>query len=966
MREISRNISTVHKELRKQIQPVMSGERNCTMMLLDNLAYPQWASIDCNAKLLLDSVCVVQKSSHKSANQNTTSGKFHCKQKDSVQFKNTCYTLFWFSGIFSRKKKSEKPHLELVSLKTLTMLEFLFVAVNGQLTPIFTLHHHPEHLFRVTYTKYFSRLFFYAQPIKITGNTTACGFFMEKSKTVEPDISPVFGNVHKCTNEVYISGISVDSGHVDCPADTSDESDSGRKQDKCSPLHHKSLETETKYKCVHFVKTLCPKNFLAIVLFTCKSGKAVSKQFVDDLISDCGADAEDEHFYKSLLLSGIQYKCNISAQIPCVSGHNRCHSVDDICVYKLDEFNILVPCRNGGHMQECQNFTCNAKYKCPSSYCLPFGYVCNGIWDCPNGDDEKIIMCNKKGNCIGMFQCKNSHICIHLREICDNQLDCIQGDDEFLCALHNISCPGFCKCLYFAVACENATKVIGLRIHSPFLSLYIKETPITNPHFLQTWTETIIITLINNSLYTFCDVVSNHPCLTTLNIKHNSLCFLSTDCFCNISKLKLLELSHNQIGVIRTKAFRNLPAVHFLNLSNNNLCDLGNDIFFQVGGLKHVSILSNLFPVYINRKTFLHTKIKLLESNDHHICCTLPEQTLCSVKMPWYASCSRLLPSLSMVVPLSTITAVILLTNMASVGFAAHSIKLSKGKNDKTIFELFSLFINSSDTLCGVYFLILLCFHAHYKDKFFLHENLWQNSWSCLIVFMLSFLFSISSPIYLMLFAISRLMVILYPFDSQFKETSFVKRHLIVSLCVCLTLTLIVGVAYQLVYSAIPTNLCLPLVDPTNTNIIMKILTIFITLSQVIATIVITIAYSSAIWQRQYNKAKISQSKSKSSSSMVVQLLILTLSNISCWIPSGIIYFTSMLLETYPTDMVIWTTIVVLPINSIINPAVFVTLYIKSLWQARADQANQAVPLVPASVPLPAPHVTFLSAPVAP
>jgi hypothetical protein len=37
------------------------------------------------------------------------------------------------------------------------------------------------------------------------------------------------------------------------------------------------------------------------------------------------------------------------------------------------------------------NFTCPHNYiKCPSSYCIPFHYVCNGNADCPDGYDEKL------------------------------------------------------------------------------------------------------------------------------------------------------------------------------------------------------------------------------------------------------------------------------------------------------------------------------------------------------------------------------------------------------------------------------------------------------------------------------------------------------------------------------------------------------------------------------------------------
>ncbi len=65
-----------------------------------------------------------------------------------------------------------------------------------------------------------------------------------------------------------------------------------------------------------------------------------------------------------------------------------------------------------------------------------------------------------------------------------------------------------------------------------------------------------------------------------------------------------------------------------------------------------------------------------------------------------------------------------------------------------------------------------------------------------------------------------------------------------------------------------------------------------------------------------------------------------------------------MLLHTYPTGMVMWTTIVVMPINSIINPVVFVALYVKTLLQEKADPGSHVVALAPVPALTPASDFT--------
>ena len=72
----------------------------------------------------------------------------------------------------------------------------------------------------------------------------------------------------------------------------------------------------------------------------------------------------------------------------CLKGHSKCFNLTDICIYQLNANKYMTPCRNGCHLQSCKNFECNMKFKCTESYCIPWTYVCDGKWDCSEGDDE--------------------------------------------------------------------------------------------------------------------------------------------------------------------------------------------------------------------------------------------------------------------------------------------------------------------------------------------------------------------------------------------------------------------------------------------------------------------------------------------------------------------------------------------------------------------------------------------------
>lgn len=49
----------------------------------------------------------------------------------------------------------------------------------------------------------------------------------------------------------------------------------------------------------------------------------------------------------------------------------------------------------------------------------------------------------------------------------------------------------------------------------------------------------------------------------------------------------------------------------------------------------------------------------------------------------------------------------------------------------------------------------------------------------------------------------------------------------------------------------------------------------------------------------------------------------MTTTNAICWLPSSAIYITSVIMDTYPTSLLIWNAILINPLNSVINPLIF-------------------------------------------
>ncbi len=477
-------------------------------------------------------------------------------------------------------------------------------------------------------------------------------------------------NTFQCISGHIISILSVCDGVLNCGQnDKSDESICSCTHDtnikntcrlicdksdscKCSIMYYRTHDG----KCHQYIQqsnifgnTNSGRNF------TCES-QILDIALMNDLVSDCGESADDEHTLKDVLINHNAHECPKPSQISCRTGHNSCFDVTDICVYRLNSFKHLIPCRTGEHMEDCTDFECNLKYKCPGYYCIPFSYLCDGKWDCPDVSDErKKHNCGYNRKCKNMFHCSSSQICVHFEDVCDGFMDCPLQDDEFVCTLKYVSCPMNCKC----------------------------------------------------------------------------------------------------------------------------------------------------------------------------------------------------------------------------------------------------------------------------------HEIIWRESTACLFIFGLSFLFSTVSPFTLLFMSVSRLMVVLHPLDTDFKETSFVRKCVFVPLAILLTLSSLVVLMYKIFFNKLPTTLCLPFIDPTDTIWFVKFLTVLVFVVQVICSLVIGVMYVKLVRHLQKKEKSIRKSKSHSNTGLIVQLIVITSSNMLCWIPSGILYLTSLFVSRYPTDMLIWTAITATPINSIINPIVFLVTSIR-------------------------------------
>ncbi|CAG9765567.1 unnamed protein product [Ceutorhynchus assimilis] len=74
----------------------------------------------------------------------------------------------------------------------------------------------------------------------------------------------------------------------------------------------------------------------------------------------------------------------------------------------------------------------NNQFRCSSGQCILSAWLCDGSYDCPNGEDEQ--HCEESGNCgIGQYKCVNDGSCISRSLVCNGVPDCPDHTDEAFC-----------------------------------------------------------------------------------------------------------------------------------------------------------------------------------------------------------------------------------------------------------------------------------------------------------------------------------------------------------------------------------------------------------------------------------------------------------------------------------------------------------------------------------------------------
>ena len=642
-------------------------------------------------------------------------------------------------------------------------------------------------------------------------------------------------------------------------------------------------------------------------LYNCSNLVQIDKRLVNDLVPDCPDSTDEMVFLINSSSFRHEYNCPQSNMLECYPGHSKCFTKDQVCLYNIDEATYTVTvCRNGKHLENCEYKACSKSYKCLRSYCIPYQYICDGKWDCWNGEDESV--CSAR-HCTHLFKCSHSSACLPLDLICDKFIDCNHGDDEYICMV----CPDMCTCLGYAIQCRYIVIDISFNVLREYLFVDIAFSIFQSFFSLQ---NVSIALLSQNSISSLWRILTDEQYhhLKLLDIRKNLISKLTNPLkYIKLHLLVSLNFSQNIISKIEDYSFNNFKSVNVLDLSNNKISVLKPGTLNGLIKLKMLNLQRN--PLYVVRlATFVNLPLKFVVTEHIQVCCiTRTQNANCSYQLQHKFLCGKLLKNSFFIVVSGTQSIFIVFSNIFFLSYYVLCAKHENRGYRRNKFTVSLFILHLFNFIFGFYLGIIITKSILKGELFIEIYQSWKCGWICYSLSAMSLLSILIHSVVTLQISIIRYIAVKYPFKIR---VCIVKLE---SLLLKLILGLLVISCMLTITSKYTQNQCIssPLCNffgHFNQLLIEKCVTILIATVLIICSLVISLL-SYSTFKVQYTCTDGAKNCNKLQNDKMSLAINLSLSSVSYFMttfPVAVIFLLSVFRQSANYIIVHYYTMLVL------------------------------------------------------
>ncbi len=881
----------------------------CVIMILMNLISPEWHFTACDTPKYDNIFCTIRNLSNLGDTSKRTSFNTSCTGNGFMLVGQKCITIMWKNASFLPGNFCQIKNLECSVFLHMNQVSFLTESVT--ISPLILLFK-PKYTMVLQYDK--------TQDSYIQ---EGFGDQLHGYQLCEKPVSTITvkSNLYQCHNKVFSSVLLQFEKHSACQ--NTDEKEMQHLQNLKKVIHKSTLQKGVRCFLlpVDQLKNKCKEHYTQIPqttqsehvtdtrMFTFQRGSEADNSSV---IPNSFETSQSEGKYSEVIVN-----CGTS------DDKENAFFLSQLCTFTLTGRTEKVSCVNGRQLENCEQFECNMKFKCPGYYCIPWEYVCNNRWDCPQGTDES-TECGNLVRCETMYKCQGaSNICIHTGSTCDGQNNCPLGDDEILCELKDITCPTTCFCRLLVLVCQNSLLLQGRPY--PHFVFILQETAVSRRQIVN-FKRAILLEISSTALSDIC-FLELSSMLHTLHIPHNYIRVIKVLCFANDNHLTNINLNHNMITTIHCKGFFNLASLTMVNLSQNKIINLPHFAFFAVEKLSVISMReSGFYSFTVN--SFQIMSLNVIEVTFYQLCCFIPNKTKChstNIK-PWYESCGKILQTGGVSVSfIATMSFVVILN-------ALHFVVLCTNGEISKPFGVISLSVFFCKLFWVVYQILIWAANVRFLEDIIYGK--WKSQDACFIAADCSMIFFITDPLSSYILSLSRHMMAAHPLTSKFKEYPYCLKFVLQMYFYSFVLCSICVVALKMRLGTLPTNFCLPFLDPTGASMEIKVITILVASCQIFIGFGMTVSHLLIVFYVK-DSANKTQQLHQHSKAIVTQLTFIFLSYIACWFTTSIVFSTLIGMDEYDTNLPMWVVICVVPFHSLTMPVILIVVALREKGKSK-------------------------------